>query len=739
MTSVTELKKFLSKKQVPNELHPELLGPSAMSPVAAGVSASRAQMFSGAHLGQMLVIGGGEPRRLQSGMERQYGQHTFKIAMPEDGTILYVVPRYANSLENTIVHNPQTVVIYENAHTREIGMFNLVDFNCLHQYFGFKYKKWPAYDQIMEGAYFPKDTPFCDSPSVTPDGEYCYGINANVAYMTMPGTSEDGIIIGRSFLRRLGYTTYETRVIEWGRNDFALNIWGTDKVYKPFPDIGDKIPDNNVVMALRSFNPIELAVVEQSKYDVREIHDTFDQCTYAAGPGGVVVDVKVDHDWNDRNVAPSNQDQQIQKYDNSRRKFYHRLMTIWNELHRQQGKNLRLSGELHTLLVKACSVIDEEKKGQRVVKQNRKAPLDTYRVEITIEYANIPNIGNKLTDTTGGKGVICKILDDDHMPVDEDGNRADIVMDPNSTNNRSNPGRLFEQYFNAVARDTGKRLAARLGTPIGTKCKTALPIIKKVLEQTTEPWDYLMGYYEIISPWMRDWFTDGKDKGWMAEYLAAVVETGITTWFPTNNPPMYQDIVRTFEIEENGYKPTYGPVSYVGNSGKRVTTKMPTRIAPVYMIELEKVGDDWNAVNSGKLQHHGVLAQLGRSDKYLNPARTNPVRAAGEAEVRIFLANLHTLGVAEIMDWNNNPQTHRNIVDGFLSLPQPTNVERMINRDIFPLGGAKPIMIIRHMLETAGIQLEFTPFASNVPAYRLASVSSNREAAVTIKDESNED
>jgi hypothetical protein len=732
-----QLKKFLSKKQVPNELDPALLGPSAMNPLQAGVSASRSQMFSGAHLGQMLVISGGEPRRLQSGMEREYGEMTFKTAMPEDGTILHVVPRYADSLENTIVHNPQTVVIYENAHTREIGMFSLVDFNCLHQYFGFRYKKWPAYDQIMQGAYFSKGTTFCDSPSVTEDGEYCYGINANIAYMTMPGTSEDGIIISRSFLRKLGYMTYETRVIEWGRHDFALNLYGTDTVYKPYPDIGDKIPENNVVMALRSLNPVDLTIVEQSRFDVREIQDTFDHCTYAAGPGGVVVDVKVDHDWNDRNVAASNQDQQVQKYDNSRRKFYHRLMTIWHELQRQQGKNLRLSGELHTLLVKACSVIDEEKKGQRVVKQNRKAPLDTYRVEITIEYANIPSIGNKLSDTHGGKGVVCKVVDEQDMPIDEAGNRADVVMDPNSTNNRSNPSRIFEQYFNAVQRDTGTRLAAMLGTPIGMKSKEALPIIRKVLAQTTEPWDYLMGYYEIISPLMRDWFNVARDNNWMAEYLAAVINTGLTTWFPTNNPPMYQDIVNTFEIEENGYKPTYGPVSYVGNSGRRVTTKKPVRIASVYMILLEKVGDDWNAVASGKLQHHGVLAQLGRSDKYLNPARTNPVRAAGEAEIRIFLANLHSLGVAEIMDWNNNPQTHRVIVDGYLSASQPSNIERMIDRNMFPLGGSKPLMIIRHMLETAGIQLEFTPYELNVAPYRLASVSSNREAA-SLKEESEE-
>ena len=39
------------------------------------------------------------------------------------------------------------------------------------------------------------------------------------------------------------------------------------------------------------------------------------------------------------------------------------------------------------------------------------------------------------------------------MPVDEEGNRADIVMDPNSRVNRMNIGGLTEQYINAASRE----------------------------------------------------------------------------------------------------------------------------------------------------------------------------------------------------------------------------------------------------------------------------------------------
>ena len=47
-----------------------------------------------------------------------------------------------------------------------------------------------------------------------------------------------------------------------------------------------------------------------------------------------------------------------------------------------------------------------------------------------------------------GKGVVSAIWEDDCMPVDDEGVRADIIMTPASTINRMNPSQMFEQFWN---------------------------------------------------------------------------------------------------------------------------------------------------------------------------------------------------------------------------------------------------------------------------------------------------
>lgn len=367
-------------------------------------SASRLHMLSN-QLGQMLVINGATPRGIQTGMEREYAKATFNVRMPADGTILEIVPMYrlGGAGRDAIAHNPMTAVIYEDAKTKEIGVFYLEDYCSMHQYFGYKYNKGKDFGLLYPGSKVPEGAVFLESPSVTPDGDYCYGIEANVAYMTHPATSEDSILVSRDFLRKLGFIKLERRIVEYGyrSNKVALNLYGDDENYKPFPDIGEKIRDDGLLAALRPTEPIELAVVEQSRRDLREVDFYFDETIYADGPGGTVVDIRVHRDLNSVNHADVNMDEQVAKYDVDRRAFYRRIEGIYKKYHRQRGASLQITPEFNQLLMDAAVPLSEEA-GQRVQKQYRKQPLDTFRIEFVIRYDVVPNIGFKLTDCHGG-------------------------------------------------------------------------------------------------------------------------------------------------------------------------------------------------------------------------------------------------------------------------------------------------------------------------------------------------
>jgi DNA-directed RNA polymerase beta subunit len=49
---------------------------------------------------------------------------------------------------------------------------------------------------------------------------------------------------------------------------------------------------------------------------------------------------------------------------------------------------------------------------------------------------------------------LCQIAKPEDMPVDQNGNRADIIMDPNSTVSRMNLGRVYEMYINITTKKT---------------------------------------------------------------------------------------------------------------------------------------------------------------------------------------------------------------------------------------------------------------------------------------------
>lgn len=298
------------------------------------------------------------------------------------------------------------------------------------------------------------------------------------------------------------------------------------------------------------------------------------------------------------------------------------------------------------------------------------------------------------------------------MPVDSAGNRADIVMDPNSTINRANPGRFFEQYLNASRRDAYKQVLAMTGIQAGTVRYRAETALRKMPEdQFKAVTTLLLDYYRIAAPEMYSWFESGEisqDYESMIGYVSEIIEKGLGIHKPTNQQKPTDDII--IELEHSRFKPTYGPVTYVGNSGRRVTTKKPVRIGELYFIVLEKIADDWAAVSSAKTQHFGVPAQLTKQDKYTKPARQQAVRGAGEAEVRIFVSNIGPRWVAELMDRNNNPLTHRSMVEKLLTAPNPSNIENLVDRREIPFGGARPLVLIKHLIEVSGAKFAYKPY-----------------------------
>lgn len=696
-------------KTIINEYDPELLSIHALNFSQDKDSASRAVMF-GSHFSQRLVISGATEKRIQTGVEQDLSKYTFSVKMPVDGRIIKVIDRYPRRLDiDSIPENPEVLVIYEDEKTHELGCINIPRHASYHQYFGFKYDIKGEATRLFPGNFVPKDTIFADSPSVSENGGYKYGIELNMAFMSHPAVSEDGILISEDVLDRLKFKVYETRVVEFGSGSFPLNLYGNADTYKPFPEIGEYIRSDGILMMLRQYD-YDLMPVEISVLDVMEPDYIFDKAVYVRGPEGKVVDIKVYRDNNDVSQTPSGIMDNVEKYSRALQSYYREILDTIRQIRAERKKKfgtdkVATKPELHRLLVEGMAILSEQngKSTQRLSKVFRKAPLDDYRIEFTIEYELTPTSGFKMTASHGDKGVICHIEKPENMPVDADGVRADVVMDAGSTISRMNLGRLYEQYFGSAAMKVSRKVREMTGIAECSAVRAKKELQKLDPNYFASVVQYVLDFYRLISIRQYNFYSKEITQDEQYDHIAGIIEKGVYIYYPTDNEYEMSDVVRAMEADER-YRPTYAPVTYVGNSGKRVTTEVPVRIGPLYMMLLEKIADDWSSVSSGKLQHFGILSPMTKSEKYAYPFRNSPVRTIGETEGRIFAGYCGREAIAEMLDRSNNPNTHKHMVWNILTADKPTNIETIVDRNVIPLGGSKPLQLVNHISVVSGFR-----------------------------------
>ena len=390
----------VTKNQTDRRLQNEM----GLNPFASTNSSSRMQMFSN-HISQRLVISGVTPKKIMTGMEVEFGKYTLANKMLENGRIIKAIHRYPenNFIKDGFQLSPQTVALYENE-DGEIGLIDLEWYCSLHPDFGFEYKKCEGLAKLSSGNIIPKDTVFLDTPCK--DGDmYNYGIELNIAFMSHPCVSEDGIGISRDVLDRLQYRVYEKRVVEWGKKDYPLNLYGDDDNYKPFPDIGEYINTSNkgLLMALREYDPLMVAI-DQSKKALRHVDVVFDKCVYVSGNGGRIVDVKVYHQPPVKgDVICDEMMAQPIRYRDAQLAFRQEALDTYNDLKRKRGDSLVLTPELQRFIIESMAILNKSPgDGRGNLKYiHKNTAMDEWRAEFVIEHIMTPNIGGKLTAIEG--------------------------------------------------------------------------------------------------------------------------------------------------------------------------------------------------------------------------------------------------------------------------------------------------------------------------------------------------
>jgi hypothetical protein len=720
----------------PNEIKREFLGVVGLNPLINTVASARVQMAS-SQIGQHVDIAGARPPYIKSGMELEYGKTTFSIKMPRCGKILKIMDLYPK-LHCRDFHdslNPVTYVLYEtlSENTKldgSIGLITLPKMGSQHQHFGYRYTPGPAYHKIRPGAVLMEGDVLLQTTSVDPvTEEYMFGAQCNVAFMSHPAVAEDGIAISEEARDIFRFKMQHTRVVEWGSSSYALPIYSFRRpdgviVNKVFPDIGDLVRPDGLLMVIRRLDDYH-NLTELDTRGLTEVNPYMDESVYALSPVGDavgrVVDIRV---YNNAKNAPScvprGLDDQPEEYFKARQELVGDLKQEYLRLMRMGKK--KMLPEFRQMLREAISIggmprAEGRDKPEAIKILHRKSPLDTWRVEFTIEFDVPAYVGSKLTGLFGDKGVVVKILPKEQMPVDEAGNRALIIMDGESTVNRMNPGRLYLSYLNGASRDVLQKVKEELELSGFEMTDQDVEGRLRRLDATSPVvrscWGFMSEFYRTVSDNMRKW-VDETEIDYVKHIAIALLERAIgrkqceplDLYFPTDDQVFLPSMVE--ELQKN-FPQTYGPVTFEDEHGVKHTSKENVRIASSYVMLLEKIADDWAAIASGKLQHHGMLSKITSVDKYATPARESATRILGEAEVRLNTAYIGPNAVAEILDRSTNPNTHKSMYRKLLKAPNPSAIENIVDRDEIPLGADKPGQLIKHIAEIGGWKFVYGP------------------------------
>lgn len=674
---------------VKNELTAKNMGSgNDLQPFPGNNSGPREQMYA-SHQGQCMVIRGAEERYLQAGTEYEYGTTTFNIAMPFTGTVFQVIPKLSPVAGGyQFRYNPLKVGVVESEDDPGlVGMVKIERYHTSHQTFGFMYSPHNKHmDNFRAGFGFMKGDVFMQSPNVRQNGGYAYGVNANVLFASLNAVDNDGVVVSDRIVPALTSTGVVSAEGSWGRKFYPLNLYGTKDYYQPFPHVGQKIRPDGLLFALRAYDDAT-AVTEMTPEALMEVDYIWDKCVYGKA-GGEVVDVTVHHAVAKNEPTPVGMDEQTRTYLTHQQTFYERIRRTYYDLKKKYGDRLRLAPDFHNLIVRALA--EEENQPGFIIKTLNKIPLDDWHVHITYTYDVVPDVGSKLTDCHGGKGVVVEIRPWQEMPVDDYGRRADIIMDPDSTINRMNIGRMYEQgtnwYSAMVLRDIRMM---READPKG---------------YVVPAWDLLMRFYRCASVRHFELFEDfvtEMDRRLHLEYILKS-EDGIHIWMPSDRidagAPAYQRLMQEFPYAKT-------PVTYVNRVGRTIRTKANMMIGSMYIIVLEKNGDDWSAVSSPKLQHYGIPAMVNGDNKYSTPGREQPVKFTGESETRLLNAVMGGEATADIVDMPNMPAGQKLIVKRILAADNPSDITEVLDKSLVPPGSNRALQIIKHLLLCGGITL----------------------------------
>lgn len=406
----------------------EMLGKGLNVPYVATSSGARLLMAS-VHQSHALVLSSPEPPYVATGYENRFGDKSSTIIESDSNyEVLAKVSKFSYA------PNHHYYLILKDLNNKKITVIERVSHVFKTEEYGHLYNNIVMDSYSVPGSFIPKGTILRRSTGFDQYGNKANGKNLNIAYLASDHNMEDSVIISKACSEKMSAPLIRKVKVLLNENDIPLNIYGDNKIYKVFPDIGEDIKDGILLSYRREKR--EEAIYTQSVQRLQEILMSDEKITVK----GRVIDINI-YCNNIDHINKSIYNQQFLAYYNDR-------LRMDTEIINTVGPYISQGYEMSYELQKLYALAKDELNGK---KYTDKKLFSNLIVEFTvIENRNL-EVGDKVSDRYGGKGVVSTIIPTELMPKLYNGQPIDMIKNSSTMYNRENAGQIFEIEINYVS------------------------------------------------------------------------------------------------------------------------------------------------------------------------------------------------------------------------------------------------------------------------------------------------
>lgn len=618
-----------------NQIKPNTAGVAIGMNTNRSVNSPSRLYMLGKNQGKAAVIWGSTNRKYISGDEQEYARTARKVETTSEIEVEEVL--FVKNILNDKEPN-MWGVIYVIVKDLETGLYDLLEmprFNAQNMDLGFEYHYNNDLLRLLQKkAKFGKNTVFATSSRITESREWCPGVQTMVAAMSHVYTEEDAVVIFEHYAKKIGVTFKRSHEHQWNEDEYVpLNLYGDLNNHQPFPLSGQRVRPDGIVMGFRR-KDTDNAMASLTKKALMEPDPIYDILFYSS-PGCVVADIIVETERyknlsNNKRAEKRTQPHTLilERIEEEQNAFANALVTWYRSKQRQYiNKKVPLSKDLWNLIhfhgtggiTRDFTTPNSNGKFTKVKRKMGNIQLKDWRIQIHLREDVEGKVRFKNTGMDGNKSVIMKILPSHMAPVDDHGNRADMIVG-------NTPG-YKRQIYNSFMELDINFVNIHLYPKIMTEYKAG---------NYEAAFKIARDFYDTVSPEQAaivDKFTEEQRIAhlhWIAKDENEFSALG-------NNTNDLQGVKIIERLVDNYPEIQPTPVTYENEFGETIRTRHPIVISSVYYIMLDKFGDDISCQSTPKLNIFGLPTSLSKHERARDFYRATLNRNVGETEGRLFI------------------------------------------------------------------------------------------------------